>query len=75
MLEWERIVQEMRLMSERVVRGGMAQDQALRELDSRVDTLLEKRRWVRGQEAEAGVYRGAPDAASRDRVGGATDGR
>lgn len=74
-LEWERIVQEMRLMSERVVRGGMAQDQALRELDSRVDTLLEKRRWVRGQEAEAGVYRGAPDAASRDRVGGATDAR
>ena len=58
-LEWERIVQEMRLMSERVVRGGMAQDQALRDLDARVDTLLEKRRWVREREAEAATPVGA----------------
>ncbi|MDH5821644.1 sugar ABC transporter substrate-binding protein [Luteimonas sp. RD2P54] len=48
-LEWERIMQEMRLASERVVRGGMPQDQALRQLDARVDALLEKRRWVRDQ--------------------------
>ncbi len=54
-LEWERIVQEMRLMSERVVRGGMPQAQALRDLDARVDTLLEKRRWVREQTVGAGA--------------------
>ncbi|WP_425481276.1 sugar ABC transporter substrate-binding protein [Luteimonas gilva] len=45
-LEWERIVQEMRLASERVVRGGESQDDALRDLDKRVDEILEKRRWM-----------------------------
>ena len=45
-LEWERIVQEMRLITERVVRGGLSQDQAVRELDARVDQILEKRRWI-----------------------------
>ena len=45
-LEWERIVQEMRLSSERVVRGGQPQDTALRDLNARVDAILEKRRWV-----------------------------
>lgn len=50
-LEWERIVQEMRLATERVVRGGQPQDQALRELDARVDAILEKRRWVQARKA------------------------
>jgi multiple sugar transport system substrate-binding protein len=45
-LEWERIVQEMRLASERVVRGGVSQDVAARELDAKVDAILAKRRWV-----------------------------
>jgi len=45
-LEWERIAQEMRITSERVVRGGQSQDQALKELDQRVDAILEKRRWM-----------------------------
>ncbi|WP_144899247.1 sugar ABC transporter substrate-binding protein [Luteimonas cucumeris] len=45
-LEWERIAQEMRLASERVVRGGVSQDQALRELNRRVDEILAKRRWM-----------------------------
>ena len=45
-LEWERIAQEMRIASERVVRGGQPQDQALRELDRRVDDILAKRRWM-----------------------------
>ena len=45
-LEWERIVQAMRLATERVVRGGQPQDEALRELDAQVDGILEKRRWV-----------------------------
>ncbi|PJK01138.1 ABC transporter substrate-binding protein [Lysobacteraceae bacterium NML91-0213] len=46
-LEWERIAQEMRLMSERVVRGGLSQDAAVAQLDARVDDILAKRRWVR----------------------------
>ncbi|MDH5829961.1 sugar ABC transporter substrate-binding protein [Luteimonas sp. M1R5S18] len=50
-LEWERIVQEMRLATERVVRGGHSQDAAVTELDARVDAILEKRRWVREREA------------------------
>lgn len=51
-LEWERIVQEMRLATERVVRGGQPQDVALRELDARVDHILEKRRWVLSRKAQ-----------------------
>lgn len=50
-LEWERIVQEMRLASERVVRGGVPQEQAVRELDARVDKILEKRRWMQQRDA------------------------
>lgn len=50
-LEWERVVQEMRLASERVVRGGQSQDVAVRALDASVDALLEKRRWVELQRA------------------------
>jgi len=49
-LEWERIVQEMRLATERVVRGGQSQDVAVAELDARVDAILAKRRWVRERE-------------------------
>lgn len=49
-LEWERIAQEMRLATERVVRGGQSQDAAVTGLDARVDAILEKRRWVRDQE-------------------------
>ncbi|MCD9031293.1 sugar ABC transporter substrate-binding protein [Luteimonas sp. Y-2-2-4F] len=52
-LEWERIMQELRLASERVVRGGQAQDAALVQLDARVDEVLAKRRWVRDQAAQA----------------------
>ena len=60
-LEWERIAQEMRLMGERVVRGGVPQDEAVRALDARVDAILEKRRWVRAQE-DAGATAGAGHA-------------
>ncbi|MFT4256621.1 MAG: sugar ABC transporter substrate-binding protein [Pseudoxanthomonas sp.] len=45
-LEWERIAQEMRLTTERVVRGGESQDDAVANLDARVDAILEKRRWM-----------------------------
>jgi multiple sugar transport system substrate-binding protein len=51
-LEWERIVQEMRLASERVVRGGVPQAVAARELDDKVDAILAKRRWVLDRHAE-----------------------
>lgn len=53
-LEWERIVQEMRLASERVVRGGESQDDALRDLDKRVDEILEKRRWMQQRATQTG---------------------
>ncbi|AXI83197.1 extracellular solute-binding protein [Xylella taiwanensis] len=48
-LEWERIVQEMRLITERVVRGGLAEEQAVEQLDRRVDKILAKRRWIEEQ--------------------------
>jgi multiple sugar transport system substrate-binding protein len=44
--EWERIAQEIRLASERAIRGGESTDAVLRELDARADTILEKRRWM-----------------------------
>ncbi len=49
-LEWERIVQEMRLVTERVVRGGQSHEAAVQELDKRVDEILAKRRWIFAQE-------------------------
>ncbi len=49
-LEWERIVQEMRLVTERVVRGGESQEKAVQELDRRVDDILAKRRWIWAQQ-------------------------
>jgi multiple sugar transport system substrate-binding protein len=44
--EWERIAQEMRLVTERVVRGDFPAAEAPAELDRRTDRLLEKRRWM-----------------------------
>ncbi len=44
--EWERIAQEMQVAAERVVRGGEDIARATEQLDSRVDAILEKRRWM-----------------------------
>ena len=44
--EWERIVTEMQIVAEQVARGRMNVEQAGRELDRRVDAMLEKRRWL-----------------------------
>ena len=44
--EWERIAQEMRLASERVVQGRSSVDAAVVALDATTDALLEKRRWM-----------------------------
>ena len=42
--EWERIAQEMRLVAERVIRGGISADVALRDFDAKTDDILAKRR-------------------------------
>lgn len=44
--EWERIMEEMRLMAERVSHGTETIDAGVARLDARVDALLEKRRWL-----------------------------
>lgn len=44
--EWERIMEEMRLMAERVVHGDIDIDAGTAALDAHVDRILEKRRWM-----------------------------
>ncbi|KTE14314.1 extracellular solute-binding protein [Sphingopyxis sp. H115] len=44
--EWERIVTEMQIVAERMVRGQYGIDEAAKEIDVRADRLLEKRRWM-----------------------------
>lgn len=44
--EWERIVTEMQVVAERMVRGQYSVDEAAKEIDRRADHLLEKRRWM-----------------------------
>ena len=44
--EWERIVTEMQIVAERMVRGEFTVAEAGREIDRRADRLLEKRRWM-----------------------------
>jgi len=46
--EWERIAQQVRLASERAVRGNESPDVVLRDLDLRTDEILEKRRSMIG---------------------------
>ncbi|MEO8804831.1 MAG: sugar ABC transporter substrate-binding protein [Burkholderiaceae bacterium] len=48
--EWERIFQEMQLTAERVVQRTQSSEAATAQLDAWVDTLLEKRRWLRERE-------------------------
>jgi multiple sugar transport system substrate-binding protein len=44
--EWERVVTEMQVVAERMVRGEYTPEAAGREIDRRADRLLEKRRWM-----------------------------
>ncbi|MBE0549965.1 MAG: sugar ABC transporter substrate-binding protein [Rubrivivax sp.] len=44
--EWERIAQEMQLFAARAVHERADIDAAVRALDARVDSILEKRRWM-----------------------------
>lgn len=53
--EWERIVQEMRLASERVVYGRASVEAAAAQLDATTDAILEKRRWMMDREKRLAV--------------------
>ena len=44
--EWERIVTEMQIVAERMVRGEYTPEAAGAEINRRADRLLEKRRWM-----------------------------
>ena len=44
--EWERIADKISQYAEAAIRGSMNVDAALTALDSDVDALLEKRRWM-----------------------------
>jgi multiple sugar transport system substrate-binding protein len=44
--EWERIVNELQLVAEQMVRGKLSVEQAAAESDRRADAILEKRRWM-----------------------------
>ncbi len=44
--EWERIVTEVQLIAEHMVRGQLTVDGAAAAMDARVDELLAKRRWL-----------------------------
>ena len=52
--EWERIANEMQLLAAQVVHGKLSVDQAVQELDRRVDAFLEKRRSMLGNSGAAG---------------------
>jgi multiple sugar transport system substrate-binding protein len=51
--EWERIATEMRLVTERMVRGRLTVAEAAHELDARADRILEKRRWLLARQGTA----------------------
>lgn len=51
--EWERIVTELRLSAERVVQGASEVEAEVRRLDAKVDSILEKRRWLLDRRSSA----------------------
>jgi multiple sugar transport system substrate-binding protein len=50
--EWERIATELRLVTEKVVRGELPAARVAEELDARADRILEKRRWMLDRRAQ-----------------------
>ncbi|KAG1596918.1 hypothetical protein G6F46_014350 [Rhizopus delemar] len=48
-IRW-RLRSEMRIVTEKVVRGGLPLDKAVEELVLRVDKVLAKRRWMHEQQ-------------------------
>lgn len=51
--EWERVVTEMQVVADRMVRGEFTVRGAAREMDARVDRILAKRRWMVARDAAA----------------------
>ncbi|MFZ5616447.1 MAG: sugar ABC transporter substrate-binding protein [Pseudomonadota bacterium] len=51
--EWERIAQELRIVTEKAVHENWDAETAARELDSRIDAILEKRRWMLARKRDA----------------------
>ncbi len=51
--EWERIAQELRIVTEKAVHENWDAETAARELDSRIDIILEKRRWMLARSGDA----------------------
>lgn len=49
--EWQRITVEVQSIAERMVRGVLSVDAAAAAMDTRVDQLLEKRRWLLDRQA------------------------
>lgn len=49
-LEWEQIVQQMRITTEQVVLGRVAEDKAVTQLNQHVDAILAKHRWIEQQQ-------------------------
>lgn len=50
--EWERVAQEIRIVSESMVRGNLTVDNAAKEMNVRANKILEKRRWMLNREAK-----------------------
>lgn len=47
--EWERVVTDMQIVADRMVRGEYTVSGAAAEMDRRVDEILAKRRWMMEQ--------------------------
>jgi multiple sugar transport system substrate-binding protein len=59
--EWERIANEVVVITERAARGVTSIDAAVAELDARADRILEKRRWLLERRAKQGEPLGAAE--------------
>jgi multiple sugar transport system substrate-binding protein len=53
--EWERVAAAIAREAESLVRGDVELDAALASLDSEVDAMLEKRRWLLARQPESGA--------------------
>jgi multiple sugar transport system substrate-binding protein len=51
--EWERISDQITIVAEHTARGTLTVESAARELDSRTERILEKRRWMLDRRAKA----------------------
>lgn len=71
--EWERIATEMQHVAARAVNGDVGAEEAVAELDRRVDAILAKRRWVLDRAAESCCGTGtepSPSGEARGSPGG-----